>query len=297
MLFFAPDCIIILLRGAMSILFVINQLSGNSDKVNPQALVRAFPEDKADFFYIRKPSDTWSPHGYDKIAVCGGDGTLSQALNLCRGLPVTLYYVPCGTFNETAKTHKKGAPMTPKTFIGNIGGRCFSYVAAAGSFTSIGYSVSASAKRKFKIFAYLAKVVGAYKVHNIPATLRVGDKTYSDSFTLIMFIDSSRCFGFNFNRIYKDTSDLYLLTVKSPGKNSLLNKIKIFFPFFRAFFIGFSKPYDSRNMHFCKISEAELVLSSPRDFCLDGDKVVLDGSLKISKQPSDVRLYIVKKLK
>ena len=50
-------------------------------------------------------------------------------------------------------------------------------------------------------------------------------------------------------------------------------------------------------MHFCKISEAELVLSSPRDFCLDGDKVVLDGSLKISKQPSDVRLYIVKKLK
>ena len=83
----------------MSILFVINQLSGNSDKVNPQALVRAFPEDKADFFYIRKPSDTWSPHGYDKIAVVFHKRQLTF---FARAYNITNTFAHLKYYNQTA---------------------------------------------------------------------------------------------------------------------------------------------------------------------------------------------------
>jgi diacylglycerol kinase family enzyme len=144
----------------------------------------------------------------------------------------------------------------------------------AGSFTPLGYAVEERFKKKFKIFAYLYRVIKEYKIYNIKAKIDCGDKIHEGIYSLIMVLDSKRCFGFRFNRMYEPDDGLFhLLLIKSPGKDSFFNRIRMFFPFFRAFFLGFGKPYTSKSIVFTPIKSAEITLSKPTDFCVDGEKV------------------------
>ena len=73
-----------------------------------------------------------------------------------------------------------------------------------------------------------------------------------------------------------------LLTIKSPGKDTLLNKIKIFFPLFRTFFMGFNKPYKSKNILFTPFKHVDLELLSPTPFCVDGEKYEIEKTIGIN---------------
>ena len=79
----------------MNCLLVINTLSGNSSKVCEDELIRKYAEkDAVSVKYIRDPSDTYSVDGVEKLIVCGGDGTLNNALNICRDRDIDIYYLP-----------------------------------------------------------------------------------------------------------------------------------------------------------------------------------------------------------
>ena len=279
----------------MNCLIVINTLSGNSSKVREEELIEKYAVgDAITVKYIRTPEDTYSVDGVDRLVICGGDGTLNNALNLCRDKDIDIFYLPFGTFNETAKGIR-GNGIYSLAKLGRIGKRDFSYVAAAGSFTDIGQSPSAKTKRRLKIFAYFSKVLAAYKVHRIPATIRLEDGTESGVYTLIMFSNAVRCFGFRFNRMYRDNSDeLQLLLIKAPKRDDLWGRIKMFFPFFRAFFIGFRKEYRSKNLLFKSIKRADLILPEPTVFCADGESRTISGERTVSKAEHLARVYLIK---
>lgn len=278
-------------------LIIINNISGNSQKINRKALIKRFGADsKVTFRVIKSTKDAWNADGYHRLVVCGGDGTLNNALNKINGKQLEFFYFPCGTLNEYSKNNKcKGRLIL--TNAGTINDKIFSYVAAAGSFTPLGYVVSEKNKKRFRIFAYLFKVFSEFKVHNIQARIEYNDTVIDDIFTLIMALDSMRCFGFRFNRMYKvDDGLLHLLLIKSPGKDTIINRIKMFFIFFRVFFIGFGKPYNSKHIVFVPAKEVAVTLLEKQNFCVDGELVTHEGKVNISITDLESQINILKSM-
>ena len=279
----------------MNCLLVINTLSGNASKIREEELIEKYAEGSSvTVKYIRDREDTYSVDGVDRLIVCGGDGTLNHALNICREKEIDIYYLPFGTFNETAKgTHGSGVCSLAK--MGSIRDVDFAYVAAAGSFTGIGQSPSARSKRRFKIFAYFFKVLAAYKVHRISAEIKSERFSASGTYTLIMASNAVRCFGFRFNHLYRDNSDeLQLLLIKAPKKDNLWGRIAMFFPFFRAFFIGFRKEHFGKRITFLSLKNATLSLAEETPFCVDGECRTFGGELPLSKQTHKARIFLIK---
>lgn len=278
-------------------LIVINEMSGHAARINAAALLEKFSVAyDVDFARIKSPDDGWSADGYDLVVACGGDGTFNRALNVCSENGTDLIYYGFGTFNECAKakgTRRGGAEFIRLYEYASVGGRYFGYVAAAGSFTPLGYIVKPEKKQKLGVLAYLLEVVKQYRVFDIAARIDADGTDFSGNYTLIMAIDSMRCFGFRFNRLYRpDDGKVHLLLIRTPKFKGLLGKIAIFFPLFRAFFLGFSKEVHSRNLIFRAVSEATFSLDEPQIFDVDGDAVTLQGYIRVSVKKPAGEIYI-----
>lgn len=104
---------------------------------------------------------------YDRIVVCGGDGTLNEVITglMKSELHITLSYIPSGTLNEwssglgIARSIPKAAEdiITGKKIqldIGRFGDRYFSYTASFGAFTDASYSAPQDIKNVLGQAAY-----------------------------------------------------------------------------------------------------------------------------------------------
>ena len=260
---------------------VINRLSGNGNRADERTLKSAFERGySVDFYYITQKQMLKDFSAYERIVVCGGDGNLNGILNSKMRDDVEIIYLPYGTLNEFYKGGIKDNHFLKDICFAND--LYFSYVMAAGIFTPIGYCVNDKKKRKYKAFAYIAQVVKEYKIHRIKAKITTGDYQDKGEYSLIMAIDSPRCFGFRFNRLFKtDDGIMHLLAIRAPKNNGLIGKIKIFFPLFRAFFVGFNKSYHSKNMEFRPYDKLTISLNEDVDFDVDGEKKTLSGDINM----------------
>lgn len=104
---------------------------------------------------------------YEKIVVCGGDGTLNEVITgiMRSGIACTLGYIPSGTLNEwssglqISRSIKRAAEdiTTGKKIrldIGKFGDKYFSYTASFGAFTDASYSAPQDVKNVLGQAAY-----------------------------------------------------------------------------------------------------------------------------------------------
>ncbi|MCR4660486.1 MAG: hypothetical protein K5765_00620 [Clostridia bacterium] len=278
----------------MKTLIIVNEMSGSSIYVDIEEIKRKYAKTgEVEVVKLKKIEDDYSIKGYDKIIVCGGDGTIFNALKKAVREKVILIYFPYGTLNERSEINKEEGKLVKLHNIGYANETPFSYVYAAGTFTEIAYKTENSKKRSLKALAYLLNVIKAYRVDNIEAKIKAGDYETEGNFTLIMALDSNQCFRFKFNRAYRfNDESLFLLTIKSPGKDNLINRIKIFFPFFRVFFMGFDKDYKSKHITFMRTQQVDLTLKNETVFCVDGEEVHQKGELILKKDKLKPRLFI-----
>lgn len=270
----------------MACKIVVNRDSGNCARLDLDKLMCMLGCNEAQIENITSTTD-WSADGFDTVIVCGGDGTLHNAIDKCSTKQII--YAPCGTLNEAAARHKTLAS------VGKVNGESFSYVCACGSFTEIGYSAKNKHKQRWKSVAYLPQIFRNYRCHEICAKLEVDGKIFEkDSYTLLMILKSHRCFGFNFNHSYTQEPKLYLLAIKSVGSDCLKNRAKMFFPFFRVFFCGISHPMSRKGWFLMPFDKLSVTLQDKQDFCLDGEKRTFEGELEIFEQQLDKEIYIVK---
>lgn len=261
-------------------LIIINKLSGNSEKINVDMLKAVLCRDfQIELKHITEKELLGDLSAFDRIVACGGDGTLNGVLNSNLSQNVELIYLPYGTLNElSASTVNATRHDCFVKEVCKLGDHTFSYVFATGTFTPLGYNVLDKKKKRYKFWAYLQNVIKEYKIYSIQAQLQFGEEVINDTYTLIMLINSSQCFGFRFNKLYqKDDGILHLLTIKSPKYRGLLGAVSIFFPFFRAFFIGFKKEYKSQRMLFVPIKNAIITLNTKTTFNADGERTEVFG--------------------
>ena len=280
-------------------LVVINDMSGNSEFVDVDLLKHVCAKnDIVDEIHIEFPEQEYETEGYDKLIVCGGDGTMNNAINKCKNQEIDIFYFPYGTLNERANTTGTTEESSARRLqcMGMANKNLFSYVIASGAFTEIGYTAKSKLKKRIKWMAYILKVVSAYRVHHIKAEIVTDKVGVNGTFSLIMVIDSNRCFGFNFNKAYhRDNKIMHLLTIRSTGKNNIIGKIRMFFPFFRTFFVGFKKEYHSKNIDFMEVKNVEINLDGKYDFCVDGEKREYEGFLHVEKLNIKPRLFIMQR--
>ena len=271
-------------------LIVHNNMSGNAQRMDAETLQKTYAHgEDVTTVELMEAGQDYDVEGFDKLVVCGGDGTINVAVNKCKEKDVEIYCYPAGTLNEKAKAYGESRRVKK---MGTVNGELFTYVFATGAFTEIGYSADIGKKKKFKKSAYIGKVLSAYKPYAIEGEIRA-DKTYKGRFALIMAIDSDRCFGFRFNRAYDRENDcLYYLLIRSVGEG-ILGKIRMFFPFFRSFFMGFNKEYHSKNIDFFPAKQAEIVLKEEQVFCMDGERREPGKILRTGKTEIVPKLYVL----
>ena len=152
------------------LLNVVQILSQNGD------LVTVYPTkergDATDFVASLKPEE------YDKIVVCGGDGTLNEVITglMRSGARYTLGYIPSGTLNEwssglhIARNIKQAAEdinsgKKIRLDIGKFSGRYFSYTASFGAFTDASYSAPQDIKNVLGQAAYFFEGIRLSLIH------------------------------------------------------------------------------------------------------------------------------------
>lgn len=276
---------------------IINRLSGNSESVDEDGLKNLFGKNyRAKIINIFEDTVLGDLSSYERVVVCGGDGTLHTVINCKLSSSVELVYLPYGTLNEiqhNAEENKRFAE------VGKAGEKYFTYVCAAGIFTPLGYTVASKTKKRWKKFAYLSQVLKEYRVHRIKAQLDVNGETHTAEYALIMAIDSPRCMGFKFNKMFKpDDGMFHLLTIKAPKRNGFCGKLRLFFPLFRAFFIGFRKAYHSKSILFEPCTSLNVRLENPVAFDMDGERVEMQDEFHvgIEKQKYDIQIISRNKL-
>lgn len=104
---------------------------------------------------------------YDRIVVCGGDGTLNEVITgfMMSNLKCTIGYIPLGTLNEWSSSLK--IPRDPiaaaqsivdgeytELDIGRFDDKYFTYTASFGAFTEASYSTPQSLKNALGQVAY-----------------------------------------------------------------------------------------------------------------------------------------------
>lgn len=268
-------------------LIIINKSAGGSDRISFEKVEKCLG-DGYEYTRVAIPdSPDPDPARYDAVAVCGGDGTLGSVLNKVYDKDKEVWYFPSGTLNDKAKAERYisaktkcpscGGDKTGKRIVvGRCDGSIFAYVFASGAFTPIGYTAEVKNKKKHGVTAYIGQVLKEYKVHRIKAEIVCSDGTkYSGEFSLIMFVKSPRCFGFNFNKAFDENSKSgHLLAIRAPKQNGVMGKTQMFFPFFRAFFMGLKGERDG-GIIFKRVSGATVKLIEKQNFCRDGEKKTL----------------------
>ncbi|MBQ6811181.1 MAG: diacylglycerol kinase family lipid kinase, partial [Firmicutes bacterium] len=109
---------------------------------------------------------------FDVVVTCGGDGSLNDTINGLMALdnPPPLGYIPTGTMNDFASSHRLSNNMliaasdivhgvVTYTDVGCFNGRYFSYVAAFGAFTDVSYGTPQSTKNVLGKSAYILEAI------------------------------------------------------------------------------------------------------------------------------------------
>lgn len=284
---------------------IINKMSGNSKSPEQEkdweSLIKE-SYDKVDTVYIDAEHNINMIDeigGYDSLAVCGGDGTLNSAINAIKNTHVELIYIPTGTLNDTAKSLCLAKKLSAenkrirRVDMGSINETMFAYVVAGGTFTPIGYRTKIKNKKRFKVFAYFFEVLREYKICHIKAKVEINGETFEDIYTLMMGINCSRCFGFNFNKLFvHNDGQGQLLLIKAPKGNGLFAKIRLFFPLFRVFFMKMRKEKFGKRLKFITFKKVKFTFEEPQTFTIDGEKILLEGTVEIKILQRKLKLVV-----
>ena len=134
--------------------------------------------------------------GQQLICCTGGDGTLNEVLTgLAReNLDVPLGYIPCGSTNDFANSHKLSTDIptaaariaggkSQRYDIGRFGEHFFSYVAAFGAFSWLSYTTDQKMKNALGHTAYILDAIkDVYKIKPEHVRMTANGVTYEGDY-------------------------------------------------------------------------------------------------------------------
>ncbi|MCI1244450.1 MAG: hypothetical protein LKG11_00610 [Bacilli bacterium] len=227
-----------------------------------------------------------APH-YDTLIVAGGDGTFNALINAIAPLPVRpkIGFINFGTLGDVGRnfgvTHSFAralriikAGKTEPFDIGRIGDSYFAYVAAAGCYSDIAYSVKRSAKKRWgKAIYYRLAAKSTLKKAGYAVRYVTAKKTVTRIVPFLMVMNGSHIGGFGVNRkssVHDGEMELFL------PKRSLSN--------------GLAQTLFRPTSEVVPVTEVDIRPMDSLRWCLDGEPGPV-GRAHFSVLPSWIQVY------
>lgn len=240
----------------------------------------------------------------DLILVCGGDGTLNEAVSaiMNKGLQdISLSFIPLGTTNDLARTlniPRKNIDVTKKLLQSkakmiDVGifneKKYFCYVAAFGVISDVSYITSQKSKHKYGRLAYYANAIKELK--NIPTykmRLKYDDKKIEDEFIYGGITNSESIAGFRWfakDEIQLDDGIFEGVFIRKP--RSIKGYLKILGSFLK-------KDYnDNEYILFAQANKFEIESEDEMSWTIDGEFAGHLKQVKIQNYKKAVELAVV----
>ncbi len=236
----------------------------------------------------------------DLLVCCGGDGTLSQAINALKdlGVSLTLGYVPMGTTNDfasslgIAKDPSKAAEQilggSPRRLdLGRFQDRTFLYVASFGAFTQSSYKADQGMKAMLGHLAYVLE--GAKELPFLrPCTAQVEteDEQFEGDFVFGAVSNSTSLGGvlkLDPETVQLDDGLLELTLVRMPKNPLELGQI--------AQILGQGKPQGELVIQ-RSVRRVIFHCAQPFPWSLDGEYAAGEETVEIETLPQGVELLL-----
>lgn len=216
---------------------------------------------------------------FDILVVCGGDGTLNQAVQALHDIDkyVQIGYIPTGTTNDFARSigvafnklelsNNLDKYTTEKVDLGKFNDRVFNYVVSAGIFSKTSYSTSTKAKNRFGRLAYLvsgAKEIFICKPYRL--IVRSKDKSIDDEFIYCSVSNSKYVGGFNIfkkENVEMDDGELEAIFIKKP---------KSFHKLIKLLCKVINGNFNDDHVRYFKAPELEIESDKDTEWSIDGE--------------------------
>lgn len=238
----------------------------------------------------------------DVIAVCGGDGTLNEAvaglMQLEKNDRCKLGFIPVGTTNDLADT--LSLPKSPyeaskiilehEPLPNDVGlfndERFFNYVASCGAFTAASYSTPQNMKNSLGHMAYILE--GIKSLNEIkPIKMKIESKEFS---TEGDFLFAGVTNAMSVGGIYKfdpkfvclDDGVFEVMLVRSPKNPAdmvdLLYRLS-------------NKDFDEKQVKFFKSADITFSFDSKVDWTVDGEYAGASDHINIKNIPAAVEIF------
>ena len=237
---------------------------------------------------------------YDRIVVCGGDGTLNEVITgvMRKGLECTIGYSPFGTLNEWSSSLKISRnPATAASDIitgretnldiGKFDDKYFSYTASFGAFTEASYSAPQEVKNVLGQAAYFFEGIKSLSnIKPLHLKFKCDDREIEDDF-LFGAVSNSMSVGgivkFD-NSVVKLNDGMFeVLLIKNP--TTILQ--------FQSIVDGILRKDLSRNgIEFLHAHEVTVTGGANVPWTLDGEFSEGKDSITLTNIPSALHLIV-----
>ncbi len=275
---------------------------------NKTGLQRKFKKHNKIIERLRKTFDCVEPHltssiedlmsscrdakknGYDVIIVCGGDGTLKDAVNAIAPLnkeerPI-IGYIPTGTVNDSGKSFGvKGSIRQAIKVIENrevfeidicrANNEYWTFVAAIGQYTDISYIVPRKQKKVLGRFAYYNQAVKeVFTKKRVQVHLKCDQGEFDFETPFLMCLNGVNVGGFRVNpknSLFDGKMDIYI--TPTTIFNGLTNYI-----------------FHRKKITIISTKHAEISTSEKGSWCLDGEEG-MKGDLVLDVLPRHIQVF------
>lgn len=239
---------------------------------------------------------------YDLIVVCGGDGTLNEAITglMQGGADIPIGYIPAGTLNEwsTGLGISKSIRQCAKDIIsgeeisldiGKFGDKYFTYTASFGAFTSASYSTNQDIKNVLGQAAYFFEGVKSLgNIKPVALEFECDDKKIKGDYLFGAISNSFSVGGivkFDQSTVTLNDGEFEILLIEKPT-----NILKL-----QPLVDGILKQELNREgMKFFHAKNIKIKGCKNLDWTLDGEHAVSDDTLEINNIQKAVRFIVPK---
>ncbi len=154
-------------------------------------------------------------NNYDLVVVCGGDGTVNEAINGLVGskCSASLGVIPTGTCNDLSKMlgFSKNIKKQLNIILNGVSVKMdtckmndvyFSYGCAIGKYTDVSYKAKRKIKRIFGRLAYFLAGISEFgKYTKLDLIVKTPDVYRNKRYYVVLVLNANRVAGFNIKRI------------------------------------------------------------------------------------------------
>ena len=242
---------------------------------------------------------------FDLIVVCGGDGTVNEAINglLKSDSKTPIGIIPTGTCNDLSKMlcfHKSLKKQLDLIINGTvvsmdtckINDSFYTYAAAIGKYTDVSYCAARRAKRIFGRIAYFLAGLGEFGKY-IKLQLKIKtDKNYIEgNYYVVLALNTDRVAGFKINReqnIKLNDGLIDLTLIEKNGES-------ITWPRLAKFFIRGDK--QKKGVHTFKTNHIEIISKEDLKVNTDGELAYNTKNVVIDVLPKTLNIVVSKNIK